>query len=213
MGGKIIIEDNSDKFLTSMGKQLGQLFFALHKEIIWLNVKWKQFCSLYAHTPQRLTLLNETAALFFRIIQNVLWDDVLLHIARLTDSPKSMGKDNLTILRLPPAIPDKTISNEIQHLVDTTVKKSTFARDWRNRYLAHRDLSLVLQEKATPLSQVNHKNMDHALAALADTLNHIYVHYFGRNYKYEYFMAYTDADSLVHHLHIAADIEKHHNNV
>lgn len=88
-------------YIKHMGEPLGSLFYALWQEVAWVRVKWQEYIELFGKKPSRVDLLNKSAPLFFRIVQNVLWYDILMHIARLTDPPKSKGKPNLTIRRLP----------------------------------------------------------------------------------------------------------------
>ena len=54
--------------------------------------KWNDFVELFGTKETRIDLLNGSAPRFFRIVQNVLWEETLLHLARLTDSPDSVGK-------------------------------------------------------------------------------------------------------------------------
>jgi AbiU2 len=131
-----------DEHLRTLGPTLGPLYYALYNEVTWLHAKWNQYRILFAESPERVELLNRVAGFFFRTIQTVLWEDVLMHIARLTDQPKSKGKDNLTLLRLSAAVEVPELSVEIESLVEQAKKAAGFARNWRNRRLAHTDLSL-----------------------------------------------------------------------
>jgi hypothetical protein len=45
--------------------------------------------------------LNRSAPGFFRMLQEQQFETNMLHMARLTDSPNSVGKANLTIRNLP----------------------------------------------------------------------------------------------------------------
>ncbi|WP_408068516.1 AbiU2 domain-containing protein [Vineibacter terrae] len=62
---------------------------------LWLHVKWEEYVELYGKRQSRVDLLNEAAPLFFRIVQDALWADTLLHIARLTDEPNSYDKPSM----------------------------------------------------------------------------------------------------------------------
>jgi len=86
--------------------------------------------------------------IFFRIVQDVLWKEIILRISRITDSPKSLGKDNLTICKILDLIIDEEFRIEISNLVENIKRKTNFCRDWRNRRLAHRVL-LLSSEKET----------------------------------------------------------------
>jgi AbiU2 len=93
--------------IRAMGTDLGTLYHALTNDVAWMHAKWDQYQQLYMHSPERITLLNSVAGAFFGIIQDTLFENVILHLARLIDPPQSMGKDNLTLRRL-----SAVISNE-----------------------------------------------------------------------------------------------------
>jgi hypothetical protein len=127
-----------------MGEDLGRFYHALSNELAWLYLKWGEYEALFGTKPSRIDLINKAAGEFFRIIQDGLWEDALLHIARLTDSPRSVGKDNLSIRGLPALIEKPELRQTVQELVDVALQKTGFARDWRNRHIAHKDLKLAL---------------------------------------------------------------------
>jgi hypothetical protein len=60
-------------------------------------LKWGEYVELFGTKPSRIDLRNRAAGGFFRVVQDGLWEDVLLHVARLTDAPRSGGRANLTI--------------------------------------------------------------------------------------------------------------------
>lgn len=66
-------------------------------EVVWLNVKWQEFEALFADSAERLELLNRVSPHYFWQQQITMWEDVLLALARITDPPQSVGKENLTI--------------------------------------------------------------------------------------------------------------------
>ena len=85
------------EYITRMGEPLGKLFSALWQEAAWLQSKWIEYVELFGTKRSRIELLNKAAPAFFKVVQDSLWEDTIIHIARLTDPPKSAGKDNLTI--------------------------------------------------------------------------------------------------------------------
>jgi HEPN superfamily AbiU2-like protein len=83
----------------------------------------------------------------FRRLQEELWEMSLLHIARLTDPPFSFGnkdKPNLSFKALPNLVTDAKAKADVTTHVEQAIKATEFARDWRNRQIAHKDLKLVL---------------------------------------------------------------------
>lgn len=111
------------------------------------------------------------------MVQDTLWEDVLLHIARLTDSPESMKKANLSIRRFPLAIDDAPTKLAVEVLIAEALTASEFCRDWRNRHIAHRDLRLVLDRAAQPLKPASRAKVKEAIGAIDAVLNAISDHY------------------------------------
>src|SRR2546430_16292006 len=71
---------------------------ALWNEVAWLHAKWHEYKELYGEKPPRLELLNRASGFFFRIVQDTLWENTLLHLARLTDPSRSAGDRKSTRL-------------------------------------------------------------------------------------------------------------------
>jgi hypothetical protein len=196
-----------NEHLRTLGPTLGPLYDALYNEVTWLHAKWSQYRILYAESEERVELLNRTAGFFFRMIQNVLWEDVLMHIARLTDAPRSVGKDNLTLMRLSAAVDAPDLSAEIKMMAEKAQQVALFARDWRNRRLAHSDLKLALEDRAEPLPEVSRHNVDETLKAIAAVLNKISVHFSQAETAFGLFIVHDDAESLAYYLKSAVDDE------
>ncbi len=200
-------EQLREEYDRVLGPTLAPLYSALKNEVIWVHAKWKQFGILFVDSPERIDLLNQVAGFFFRMIQDVLWEDTILHLTRLTDPPRSSGRDNLTLRRLPGAISDPSLSKVIAPLVEQACTNTSFAREWRNRHLAHQDLALSINEPALPLPAVNRQNMDKALSAVAAVLNRIEGHYWDTEIAFTEFIVRDDAESLAYYLKIAVAAE------
>ena len=86
------------KYVAEMGERLGKRFDELWQELAWLNVKWTEHVELFGTKESRIKLLNESASLFFRIVQDTLLEGALLHIARLTERSPFQESDLLFTL-------------------------------------------------------------------------------------------------------------------
>lgn len=170
-------EESKNLRIAAMGPELGPLYDAMWQQLAWLHHKWDQYVELYGTAETRLAILNEAAPMFFRVVQDTLWDDVLLHIARLTDSPQSMGKPNLSIRRFPGEIDHEPTKVNVQALVDDALTASEFCRDWRNRHIAHKDLALALNRSVIPLKPASRAKVKVAIQALDAVLNGVAHHY------------------------------------
>lgn len=156
-----------------MGTELGTIYSALWQDIAWVHAKWSDFVVLFGTKESRVNLLNKAAPGFCRLVQDSLWENVLLHIARLTDPPATGKKQNLTIQRLPALIDRPGSKALVDAKVQAALQASSFARDWRNRHIAHSDLDLKVTDTATPLEFASRQSVNLALTALADALNSV----------------------------------------
>jgi len=184
--------------INILGKDLGHVFHAIYIDYAWLHIKWEQYVELYGKNPERVKMLNKAAGLFFKVIQTSLWDDVLLHLARLTEAPGKGKKQRLTFKRLPILIEDDTIRKEIEKLVEQVVNSTEFARDWRNRRIAHRSLHLAISEKASSLTPVSRKKVKQALKDLTKIIQKMYEYYFNSTIQFGMLPEPNGAESLIY---------------
>ncbi|TFZ07872.1 hypothetical protein [Ramlibacter humi] len=166
-----------DRNLAAMGEELGSIYSQLWQELAWLHRTWAEYVALFGTKESRVDLLNEAAPAFNRIVQDSLWEGVILHVARLTDPPKSVGKRNLSIRALEDAATDSELKVQVSKAVAEALSASEFCRDWRNRHLAHRDLNLALKRGAEPLQAASRQKVKEALASLSHVLNVVSLKY------------------------------------
>lgn len=171
--------------LEVMGDDLGSQYHALWNELAWLYLKWGEYVEIFGTKPSRIDLINRAAGHFFRIVQDSLWEDTLLHIARMTDPPKSAGKQNLTIRRLPHLLEERTLKAKISELIDKAVGKAEFCRDWRNRHIAHKDLGLALRSGAESLKPASRAKVKDSLDSISNVLNALSSHYMDSTTMFE----------------------------
>jgi hypothetical protein len=180
-----------------MGADLGELFTELSDELTWMFLRWRQFEILYVEKESHLDILNKAAPFFFWLIQRTLWEDTVLGIARLAGPPRSAGKDNLAIRRIPGLVTDPTLRDGLTKRMDSIEAKTKFAMDWRNRHIAHRDLALALDRAATPLATATAADVNGALDEMAATLNDINAHLFNSETGFRYASSIWDAANLI----------------
>lgn len=185
-----------------MGDDLGLIFWRLFNECAWLHVKWREYVRLFGVDEARIELLNKTAPGFFRLVEDSLFEDVVLHIARLTDPERvgsSGGRATLTVQRLPKLVAE-AIRPEVGAKLTLALEVTAFARDWRNRHVAHLDLHLALDQGAEPLAHASRQSVRTGLDSITDLLNIVETHYRGGPVEYAAVGYEGDADSLVYFL-------------
>lgn len=163
--------------IAVMGEALGAVYSELWQEVAWIHNNWAHYQELFGTNPSRIDLLNAVAPSLFRTVQDALFEAVLLHLARLTDHALSVGKPNLSLRRLAELAADGGAGVRVTEATSVAVAATEFARDWRNRKLAHRDLGLALGQPVTPLAAASRVAVKDALAAVVDVLNAVSAHY------------------------------------
>lgn len=195
--------------LAAMPAPLGELHYVLSNEVTWLHIKWNDFLSLFGSEAETLELLNQTAPHFFHDLQRMIWEDVLLHLCRLTDPPRSAGRSNLTLRQMLPHISDAALKTEAGSLIDAAEYKTKFARDWRNRRLAHRELPPLDGQMAQPLATASRQHVEDALAPIRDVMNRIESHYENSTTGYQLTIEpLTGVRSLLFYLEKGLDAQK-----
>lgn len=193
------MDEVRSEYISSMGQELGASFYELYRKLVELHVLWQQYRQLFGGDPDTVHLLNRTSGLFFKIVQDELWDSVLLGVSRMTDPPTT-GKKNLTIQSLPPLISDTGLQGEVQNLCDKALVAAEFAREHRNKRIAHQDHDYLSNRSSDPLSGISRKLIEEMLAALRAVLNRLDLHFRDSTVMYEDFVDESGARVLVHKL-------------
>ena len=157
---------------AAMGEVLGKQYTALFHEVAILHIYWSEFLELFDANEKRIDLLNRAAPGFFRMLQGQQFETNMSHLARLTDTPETGSKQNLTVRSLPDLVSDQHVKGQLIALVKEVKEKTKFCKDWRNKRFAHSDLLLATQDvKAIPLEAPKKEKFAEALRALSDILN------------------------------------------
>lgn len=183
-----------------MGSELGEVFFALHNKLVVLHIIWQQYRQLFGSNDGTIDLLNRTSGLFFKIVQDELWDSVLLGISRMTDSAQTGARRNLTLQSLPPLIADPVLRAEVQKLCDYAATDAEFAREHRNKRIAHHDHEYFTNPTANALNGISRQRIEGMLSAFRLILNRLNTHFFDSTTLYEVFVDDTGARLLLQKL-------------
>lgn len=185
---------------SAMGPALGDLYFLLWQELSWLNRTHLEFNQLFASGNDHVDLMNRYGRDFFSLVERLLWHDLFLGLCRITDPPRSAGKDNLTVQRVPPLISDPSLMADVQLLVDSAASRTAFARDWRNRQIAHRDLLKSMDPVLHPLSSATRQDLDDSMLALEKVMNAVQLSFLNSTTSFGVIQAERGACELMYHL-------------
>ena len=166
-------EATKQRYKNQLGEEFGTAFHGLWSEWVWGRMRLNEFRVLF-NRAENVDLLNAFGGNFTWDIQRIFWDDLLLRICRLTDPPRSGGKENLSVTLLPEFCgdDDETLSEEVRRGAQTAVQKAEFARAWRNRRISHTDWASAKRE-GKPLPEASLQKVASTLDAVHTVLNTI----------------------------------------
>lgn len=191
------MEEVHDEYVKLMGMELGSAFGILHRKLIELHIVWQQYQQLFGTDEETVELLNRTAGLFFKVTQDELWDSVLLGISRMTDPPETRGKKNLTIHSLPLLIDDPTLREELEELCQGALEDASFAREHRNKRIAHQDHGYATDREVNGLSGISRERVNAMLTSIGKVLNRLDLHFKDSTTFYDDFIDSSGARVLI----------------
>ena len=198
-------EETRAHHIDLMGPELGTIYHELWNEVVWAHAKWREFQDLY-FAESTVKILNRTAPFYFSLMQDVLHREILLHLCRLTDRPQSAGRLNLALAQLENHIPDPELNQRVKEKAEIARVRTGFARSWRNRHLAHRDLHQALGN-VEPLPPPTGHHIDVALESIGDVLNEVIGHYEKSKTNFKGFPIPEGAQSVVAYLRLGLTVD------
>ena len=163
-------KSSGDVYERALGRDFGRVFNGVRSSWAWAVVRRNEYNALYSNI-EYLEVMNRLAGNFFGVMQRLLWDDLLLCVTRLTDPPKSAGRENLSVAQLLNFCKDPKLSNKVKGRVKKAQKEAMFARDWRNRRISHTDLDRIVGIDPEPLAEATLDMVTAALDSVLDVLN------------------------------------------
>ncbi len=130
---------------AQMKKPLG----LLTGEVQDLHLARCLFWDLCMDQPDTVQLINQTAPHFFRRIQTILFEHLVLGIARLTDPPSTSGNKNLGLQELFVGVAPSQLA-ELQ-------KEASNVRKIRSKIVAHLDWKVGLDPSGLPGDKIFRK--------------------------------------------------------
>ena len=178
----------------------------LTNDLIWARYYYNEYKKLYAVSELRVSLLNEIAPSFFRLIQDMLWDQMILSLARLTDPYVKGSNRNLSAHVLQKLATENhwSFTGEISNLLKEVdnISKSIFNR--RNKLIGHRDLLTalsagVVQDHAL---DVTLNQTEKVLDLIGKAINLVYHNLINKTFMWN-FGSDRDVNDLIYHLKLA----------
>jgi hypothetical protein len=189
------------KAIKPIRTEIESVYKELQSQVVWLHGRWICYRQLYAASPKRIDLLNESGATFFFFVKDVLYDEVQVTLSKLTDPATTSRKfENLSLKQLQGRLAsfgDASLTVNCRKLLETLRLQCAPFRLRRHKKLAHLDLSTALRIQSQPLPAISRQMVEDALLTIRTYLNTIEAHYNVSELMYEHFVMTNDGEALV----------------
>ena len=156
--------------IQTLGNDLGKTYFYLYSQIAFLKIKWDEYRKIYHVSKEQIEFLNQYAPFYFSVNQKILFNDILLHIAKLTDKEKSCGNDNLSLLKLKSLLSSNKKYLKINISIGKAMDLSSVLITWRNKYLAHYDFYVLTNQNNNILNEISVFEVDNIITSMWEVI-------------------------------------------
>lgn len=167
--------DAKNRYSEKLGVEFGEYFFHLNQNVFGLIGIWDVYRSFFGTDEQRVDLLNRASGYVALTVQDALHERIILGVCQVTDPAESGGRKNLTIRGLPRFISDQSCRDEVAAMIDIALDRTSFARDLRNKLLAHSDLAATVGSYQVDYS--SREKITSAIRSIITPLRRIHMRY------------------------------------
>lgn len=136
-------DEINKKYAAKLGREFGDFFFHLDQSVVGLVSIWDVYRALFGTNKERVDLLNSASGYVTRTFQDSLHERVILGICQVSDPAGSGSRKNVTVRGLPQYMVDADHRAEIERMLVEVEIATGFARELRNKLIAHSDLGTV----------------------------------------------------------------------
>lgn len=147
--------------------EVGHLFGYIKNRLVHVRLKWRIYRAFFATNVQRIELLNEISGITARVIQDALYDDVILSLCRMADPARSMNKErreNISLQLLIELIQPSPSHSELVVLGQRFRQACKPLSYHRHKFLAHSDWLAHFDQDADV--GVSRRQIEEAIEAL-----------------------------------------------
>lgn len=185
--------------LSDIPASIKVVFDQLSDEVMWMHTKWVNHTQLFRSSEKRRKMLTECASTFFFIVHNVLIDDAIMSLSKLTEPAGSGNRRRLSFARLQKEVRnngDRKLADELSRIVQKLDEKGQLIRAHRNKRIAHLDLQTAINK--VKLDKISVEMIEEMLALTVHYMNAIQGHYYHAHVEYGWgITSVRDADALI----------------
>jgi hypothetical protein len=171
-----------------MDQDAQEIYDHLEKELIRLHYNWQMFRQLYGNSAESVKILNGIAPDVFAVMQDALWNQIVLTLGKINDTPTTGRHENISIENLINRI-DETQHPELKDELNDDLKKlralAQKIETDRNKRIAHFDKVYLFDSEKGGVSRAD---VEAVLDQLRTMMNKIKLRFKG--------------SQVIHHLNI-----------
>lgn len=149
------------QYIDKLGPDFGEMFYTIQEEWVRALDRYQELMELFGQDGKQIALLNVIGPGFFADLQEVLSNDLILRLTRLTDTDNRA----VSVCHLPRFLRNRSdLKKQVELHVSQAKKHAASARIRRNRRIAHRD-------KSRPDESVKYEDLKAGLDSVHAALN------------------------------------------
>lgn len=188
----------SDNKNGTLPPKLQDVFEKLSDDLTWLYSYWIVYKQLFRTSEKRVDLLNGSAKNFFYMVHRAFLDKIMLGLTKFGDPEGDGKKSNMSLKHLCKIVHEHgsdDLARLVQKLDDNYQQFYCPLKTYRNKVLAHRDLSTALSDHKD-MPSVTFETIENALGTLRDFMNSIDGHFCDAETGYEHTILDGDGNGL-----------------
>lgn len=159
-----------------MDEDSAAIFDCVREEAVAIHLRWKLYGQLYVQSKEDVLLLSSCGGNVFGILQELLLDDCILRICRLTDRLSKGSQKHRSVSQLVHSLEklnSPLFAPTILQQQAELDRACSRLRKVRNARIAHADLGHSLNVSEDPLPDISVDDVNKALELLSSLLNSI----------------------------------------
>lgn len=167
------MSSNAFGYDSRLPENIREVFMWLCQDVASLQNKWSFYLGLFSNR-ENTALLSDLARGSFQIVEESLRNDMTMAICRLSDPPRSMRKENLSLAAVVQQCDD---IESVPELLKDFLGACEPVRLHRNKRVGHNDLNTAIKPQDNPLPGIGQSRIDRILELARVILNTIYQRY------------------------------------
>lgn len=181
---------------------VAQAFEVLKNELVWLHHRWATYNQLYGKDERRIELLNHVAPGFFFVVQESVYDAVVLSVCRMCDPPETgrapKAQANMTLRRLLQevvAAGDAVLAASLETKWAEIRSALPQLVEYRHKHVGHLDFDVAV--KKASLAGPSREQVNVVLTLIGEFLNQVCRSYGDTTWLFDSLVVDGDPEQLL----------------